>query len=58
MTDANGTIIVYGTTWCPDCRSAKQFLGEHLIQYIWVDIEQDAEAMAGVLTLAWASVRE
>ena len=42
------SIIVYGTTWCPDCRSAKNFLGEHRIQYIWVDIEQDAPAMAEV----------
>lgn len=41
-------IVVYGTTWCSDCRSAKQFLGEHRIQYIWVDIEQDAAAMAEV----------
>ena len=48
MADSSGTIIVYGTTWCPDCRGAKQFLGDHLIQYVWVDIEQDAEAMAEV----------
>jgi thioredoxin reductase (NADPH) len=41
-------IIVYGTTWCPDCRNAKNFLGEHRIQYVWVDIEQDATAMAEV----------
>ncbi len=41
-------IIVYGTTWCPDCRNAKQFLGEHLIQYTWVDIEQDSSALAEV----------
>jgi thioredoxin reductase (NADPH) len=41
-------IIVYGTTWCPDCRRAKQFLGEHRIQYTWVDIEQDQAAMAEV----------
>ncbi len=48
MADQHDMIIVYGTTWCPDCRNAKQFLGEHLIQYIWVDIEQDAAAMAEV----------
>jgi thioredoxin reductase (NADPH) len=34
-------ITVYGTHWCPDCRSSKQFLGEHQIPYHWVDIEQD-----------------
>ena len=41
-------IIVYGTTWCPDCRRAKQFFGEHRVQYTWVDIEQDDAAMAEV----------
>lgn len=41
-------IIVYSTTWCPDCKRAKQFLGEHRIQYTSVDIERDSEAMAYV----------
>ncbi len=41
-------IIVYGTTWCPDCRRSKQFLAENRIQYTWVDIEQDPAAMAEV----------
>ncbi len=48
MPDKNGPIVVYGTTWCPDCKRAKQFLGEHRLQYDWVDIEQDPEAMAYV----------
>ena len=48
MSGESGAIIVYGTTWCPDCRNAKQFLGEHRLQYVWVDIEQDAAAMAEV----------
>ena len=42
------TIIVYGTTWCPDCRHAKQFFGEQRIPYVNVDIEHDAAAMAYV----------
>jgi thioredoxin reductase (NADPH) len=41
-------ILIYGTTWCPDCRRAKQFFGEHRVQYTWVDIEQDEAAMAEV----------
>ena len=45
--DSSG-IIVYGTTWCPDCRRSKQFLAENRIQYAWVDIEQDPIAMAEV----------
>jgi thioredoxin reductase (NADPH) len=48
MSPDNRNIVVYGTTWCPDCRSAKNFLGEHRIQYVWVDIEEDAMAMADV----------
>lgn len=47
MTD-NSVIIVYGTTWCPDCRRSKQFLAENRIQYTWVDIEQDPAAVAEV----------
>lgn len=34
-------ITVYGAHWCPDCRTSKQFLGEHQIPYTWVDIEED-----------------
>jgi thioredoxin reductase (NADPH) len=41
-------IIVYGTTWCPDCKRSKQFLGDQRIHYHWVDIERDPEAMAYV----------
>jgi thioredoxin reductase (NADPH) len=37
--------IVYGTTWCPDCKRSKKFLGEHRISYSWIDVEQDAAAM-------------
>jgi thioredoxin reductase (NADPH) len=39
-----GNIIVYGAHWCPDCRTSKQFLGEHQIPYQWVDIEEDKAA--------------
>jgi len=42
-------ISVYGAHWCPDCRSSKQFLGEHQIPYNWIDIEQDREAERFVL---------
>jgi thioredoxin reductase (NADPH) len=48
MSPEPSNLSVYGTTWCPDCRRAKQFLSEHRIQYNWVDIEQDPRAMAEV----------
>jgi thioredoxin reductase (NADPH) len=38
-------IVMYGTTWCPDCKRAKRFLGQQRIQYDWVDVEQDPAAM-------------
>ena len=34
-------ITVYGAPWCPDCKRAKQFLGDQRIRYNWVDIDQD-----------------
>ena len=39
-------ITVYGAPWCPDCKRSKQFLGEHRVAYDWIDIEQDADALA------------
>ncbi|MBK8903166.1 MAG: FAD-dependent oxidoreductase [Anaerolineaceae bacterium] len=49
MTPPNtDTITVYSTVWCPDCRRAKQFLGDQRIPYINIDIEKDPAAMAYV----------
>jgi len=45
---ASDQIVVYSTVWCPDCKRAKNFLGEQRIPYINVDIEQDPEGMAFV----------
>ena len=45
---AEAPITVYGATWCPDCRRAKQFLGEQRVHYRWVDIEQQPEHVAFV----------
>jgi thioredoxin reductase (NADPH) len=36
-------LVVYGATWCPDCRRAKQFLASHRIAYDWVDLEEHPE---------------
>lgn len=41
-------IIVYGTTWCGDCRRARRFLDNHEIDYEWININQDREAEAYV----------
>jgi thioredoxin reductase (NADPH) len=34
-------IVVYGATWCPDCRRAKRFLSDQRIPFVWHDIEHD-----------------
>jgi thioredoxin reductase (NADPH) len=38
-------ITVYGATWCPDCKRAKKFFGEHRIPYKNVDIDEVIEAV-------------
>ncbi len=38
-------IQVYGAPWCPDCRRSKKFLGEHRVEYDWIDIDTDAEGL-------------
>ena len=45
MTDSpTPKMTVYGAPWCPDCKRAKQFLGEQRVPYDWVDIDLDEEA--------------
>jgi thioredoxin reductase (NADPH) len=41
-------IVVYGTTWCADCKRAKRFLGEQRVHYHWVDVDKDPDALAYV----------
>ncbi|MFQ5471359.1 MAG: FAD-dependent oxidoreductase [Dehalococcoidia bacterium] len=38
-------IKVYGAPWCPDCKRAKKFLGEHRVAYRWIDIDEDEEGL-------------
>jgi thioredoxin reductase (NADPH) len=39
------TVIIYGASWCPDCRRAKRFLGDQRIAYAWHDIEVDPDGV-------------
>ncbi len=41
-------VTVYGATWCPDCRRAKQFLTDQRVPYTWIDLEVHPEAVAEV----------
>ena len=40
-----GTIKIYGASWCPDCRRAKRFLGDQRISFEWHDIETDPDGV-------------
>jgi thioredoxin reductase (NADPH) len=35
-------IVMYGTSWCSDCKRAKTFLGEQRVAYDFVDVDADA----------------
>ena len=41
-------LLVYGASWCPDCRRAKQFLASHRVAYDWVDLEEHPDKTAEV----------
>ena len=41
-------IVMYGTSWCSDCKRAKTFLGEQRVQYDFVDVDADEAGRAVV----------
>lgn len=42
-------IIMYTTSWCPDCHRAKYLLDEYGVSYINIDVEENAEGLAFVM---------
>lgn len=44
MSETQGRIIMYGTTWCYDTRRARSVFEQNNIPYTWIDIDQDMEA--------------
>lgn len=47
----NNMVIVYGTTWCPDCRRAVRFLEERQVAFRYVNIEDDPAAADYVIQI-------
>lgn len=45
----NKKIVMYSTTWCPDCRYAKMFLDEYGVSYEEVNIEEHDDAAEKVM---------
>ena len=39
-----GTVVLYVTSWCPHCKSAKSYLDRRGIPYVAYDIEKDSAA--------------
>ena len=41
-------IVIYGASWCPDCRRAKKFLGDQRIPYVFHDLEAEPDLASEV----------
>ena len=54
--EPTGDVILYCTSWCPDCRRARAYLQERGIQWTEVDISRDRAAAARVR--GWANGNE
>lgn len=39
------SLKLYGADWCPDCRRAKSYLGENNIDFEFIDVNKDEDAM-------------
>ncbi len=44
MTQTEAEILMYATTWCPDCARSKRLLDKHNVKYTWINIEEAPEA--------------
>ncbi|HJX73390.1 MAG TPA: glutaredoxin domain-containing protein [Candidatus Deferrimicrobiaceae bacterium] len=44
-------IVIYTTSWCPDCRAAKKFLASKDLPYEEIDIEKNPDAAEIVVKL-------
>lgn len=47
----HNTIVMYSTSWCPDCKRSKMWLDDHKVSYKDINIEEDEAAMEHVLQL-------
>lgn len=44
-------MVIYGTSWCGDCRRAKKALERRGVDYAWVDVEKTKGARDEMLRL-------
>jgi glutaredoxin-like protein len=45
MSEPPERIVVYGASWCPDVRRARRVFDEQRVEYTWIDIDEDNEAL-------------
>lgn len=45
-------VKIFSTSWCAYCRAEKRFLDDHGVEYIDVDVEQDAAAAQEMINLS------
>lgn len=50
MDDTKAAVTIYSTTWCAYCRMAVEYLTKLGVPFKEVNIEQDAAAMAFVMS--------
>ena len=48
---SNASIIMYGTSWCSDCRRSQRFLDQRGVAYTYINIEKDEAAARRVVEL-------
>ena len=50
------TIVMYSTTWCPDCKRTRRFLDGNNIKHIDIDIGKDPNAVAFLESISRARI--
>jgi mycoredoxin len=48
---AENGVVIYGTSWCGDCRRVKKVLERLGVDYAWVDVERMKGAREEMLRL-------
>ena len=46
-------IKMYSADWCSDCRVAKKYLDDQLVEYELIDITKDSNAAEYVMSVKW-----
>ncbi len=56
LVETRARVMLYCTSWCPDCRRARAYLKDHNIDFVEIDVGRDREAAARLR--GWANGNE